>query len=278
MPSVSVPAFAKINLALKVLQKRADNYHEIRTIFQTISVHDTLQIDYRPARRTKVVLASTVDIPDNIVVKAANHVLQEMKAHAEVSISLTKRIPMGGGLGGGSSDAAAVLRTLPVLAGQRIGMERMVELAAALGSDVPFVMLGGTALGLGRGEELYPYPEPRRTFGLLVTPEIHVSTPEAYRALVRGISPPPVGSPCVLYENDFEAAVFHMHPLLAKLKKRLLGAGARVALMTGSGAALFGLFPSKSAARMAQSQFPDIRATVFDTLNRSRYLSLTNPT
>src|ERR1700694_5379034 len=115
---VRVRAYAKINLALEVLNKRPDGFHNIRTIFQTISLHDSLTIDFRRSRKTAISINS--DIPDNLVVRAAHLLLGEMKLHAVIDFHLTKRIPMGAGLGGGSSDAAAVLRALPPLAGREV--------------------------------------------------------------------------------------------------------------------------------------------------------------
>ncbi|MCP5114812.1 MAG: 4-(cytidine 5'-diphospho)-2-C-methyl-D-erythritol kinase, partial [bacterium] len=153
-------ALAKINLSLKVLGKRPDGYHELRTVFQTISLGDTLEMSYEPARRSRVELESTVDISDNLVVRAARLVMDAARMKGLVSFRLTKRIPLGGGMGGGSSDAAAVLLALPVLAGKDVPYEQLAEMALELGSDVPFFLLGGTALGMGRGEELYPLPEP----------------------------------------------------------------------------------------------------------------------
>ena len=172
MPEVRVHAFAKINLSLKVFHKRPDNFHELRTIFQTISLSDVLSIHYEPAAVTRVTLESSVEIADNLVNRAAHAVLDAMQAKAQVHFKLEKKIPMGGGLGGGSTDAAAVLLALPALAGTLLPLSKMMEIASALGSDVPFFILGGTALGLGRGEELYPFPEPQPSWGVLVTPEV----------------------------------------------------------------------------------------------------------
>ena len=152
----TVRSFAKINLDLRVLYKRPDDYHELRTIFQTISLADAIHIGYTPARHTRLAIEGNVDIPDNLIVRAAQAVLDAGRVRGEVKFRLEKKIPMGAGLGGGSSNAAAVLLALPVLAGARIPLARLVELGTALGSDVPFFLYGGTALGIGRGTELYP--------------------------------------------------------------------------------------------------------------------------
>ncbi len=186
---------------------------------------------------------------------------------AKVHFTLKKRIPMGAGLGGGSSDAAAILLALPALSGKEIPMERLTEIGASLGSDVPFFLYGGKALGLGKGEELYPLPEAPRSlprYGALVAPNIHVSTPDAYRDLSAVLGDPyaklaafqqgawqPGGFEAV---NDFEGPVFQLHPRLAALKKSLIRMGAEVALMTGSGSSIFAFFNTKeTVARVVQS-------------------------
>ena len=149
-----VDALAKINLGLKVLHRRPDGYHELRTVYQTISLADTLDAEFTRARCTSIAMAAGPEIPDNLVLRAARLVMDAMRATGQVSFRLCKRIPMGAGLGGGSSDAAAVLLALPALAGKRVPMEVLMRLAGELGSDVPFFLLGGAALGIGRGTEV----------------------------------------------------------------------------------------------------------------------------
>src|SRR5215472_11809643 len=141
LKSVKLKVLAKINLDIRVLHKRPDGFHELRTVFQTISLADSLQIDYQAARRTKLELDGNVNIPDNLILRAAQAVLDATKTHAHIRFRLEKRIPMGGGLGGGSSDAAAVLLALPVLARKAAPVR---QIAADLGSDVPFFLEGGT--------------------------------------------------------------------------------------------------------------------------------------
>jgi 4-diphosphocytidyl-2-C-methyl-D-erythritol kinase len=178
-------ALAKINLDLRVLGRRTDGYHDLRTVFQTVSLADSLDIEFNPAPETSIALRSSIDIEDNLVARAARLMMDAMKTTGRIEMRLVKRIPMGAGLGGGSSDAAAVLLALPVLAGRRVPLETLLAIGACLGSDVPFFLLGGTAVGLGRGTELYPLPERPSAWGLVVAPEIHVSTAEAYRMLNR---------------------------------------------------------------------------------------------
>ena len=147
-----VRALAKINISLRVLNKREDGFHELRTILQTISLGDRIGIEYEPARNTSFEISSTIDIEDNLVIRAARLIMDEMRVAGRVSFELEKQIPMGGGLGGGSSDAAAVLLALPVLTGRDVPLDRLTAVASELGSDVPFFLLGGTVLGVGRGD------------------------------------------------------------------------------------------------------------------------------
>jgi len=262
---VRLRSLAKVNLDLRVLHKRADGFHELRTVFQTISLADTLVIEYEPARRTVLELDDPLAIPDNLVLRAARATLDAMKMHARVRFRLQKRIPMGGGLGGGSSNAAAVLLALPVLAGRRVPFDRLLSLGAELGSDVPFFLTGGTAVAIGRGTEVYSLPDVAPEPMLVVASGIHVATGLAYQALSRGLTSSDLSrkisdfrlfvrtlgdlrsarAASTLSANDFESAVFRQQPLLKKMWGRLRkhAAGAR---MTGSGSALFAVFGSKA--------------------------------
>jgi 4-diphosphocytidyl-2-C-methyl-D-erythritol kinase len=285
-----VPALAKINLDLRVLGKRADGYHELRTVFQTISLADTLEVQFLPARNTEILLLDPQDIPDNLASNAAGAAVKAMGARGKVLIHLKKRIPMGAGLGGGSSDAAAVLLALNALTGRPLPLERLCELGAALGSDVPFFLLGGAAVGIGRGTELFPLPDRPAQFGLLIAPDVAVSTAEAYAALSPRLTTKSQENKIVSFQslvwdrgvskagcNDFEAVVFKQHRRLRRWKQRLLDAGASTALMTGSGSAIFGLFPSDAAVRGALKKLSDAKSGErffrFSLVNRTRYHS-----
>jgi 4-diphosphocytidyl-2-C-methyl-D-erythritol kinase len=273
---VTVPSFAKLNLDLRVLGKRPDGYHELRTIFQTVRLKDTLTIDLDFAKRTQIDVACSVDIPGNVVVRSAKLVLEALGVHACVRFVLHKRIPMGAGLGGGSSNAAAVLLALPALAGKQIPPADLFRLAESLGSDVPFFLRGGTALGLGRGTELHPLPDLPARSVLIVATGIHVSTREAYAALGRKVTDALTSAPesPILREfqtitwtldgssldhlplhNDFEQVVFEMHPDLRALARKLSRLGARPVRMTGSGSAVFGVFETAAEAETAASRF-----------------------
>ncbi|MBI5083513.1 MAG: 4-(cytidine 5'-diphospho)-2-C-methyl-D-erythritol kinase [Acidobacteria bacterium] len=169
-----VRAHAKINLSLKVGARRGDGFHELRTVFQSIGLHDTLEFEFIPGRGVSIELEDALGIENNLVTRAARLFFEERKARGQLRMKLAKRIPMGGGLGGGSSDAAAVLLALPALTGRDTPLPELMRLGAQLGSDVPFFLVGGTALGIGRGEEIYPLPEALPKPVLVLAPPIHV--------------------------------------------------------------------------------------------------------
>ncbi len=292
---LKVRSFAKINLDLRVLNERPDGFHELRTIFQTVSLADTIEIEYQSGR-TRIDIKSNLNIPDNLVVRAAHSVLDATGATGRIGFVLTKRIPLGGGLGGGSSNAAAILLALPWILRKWVPFEKLMELATTLGSDVPFFLMGGTCVGLGRGTELYPLPDIRNSPAILIAPGIHVSTPDAYRGLRRRLTvgaPSPIindfqgvarriagGRPASEWKptNDFESVVFRQHPQLESIKGTLLRWGARPALMSGSGSTLFGIFPSREirdrAVRSFRQDFAGDRVFPVTMVSRSRYQRL----
>jgi 4-diphosphocytidyl-2-C-methyl-D-erythritol kinase len=260
----TLPALAKINLDLRVIGRREDGFHELRTIFQTISLADSIELTFTRARRTAIELDDPLAIPNNLVERAAKAVLEALRVAGRVEMRLRKRIPMGAGLGGGSSDAAAILLGLPALCGRAIPLPELIRIGSHLGSDVPFFLLGGRAAGIGRGTELFPLTDLPPQHGALVAPGVHVSTAEAYKALgarlTNELHPNKIESfqsqlwgqgSAGTGVNDFESVVFEAHPQLKPFKSKLLKAGASSALMTGSGSALFGLFPNRAAAARA---------------------------
>jgi 4-diphosphocytidyl-2-C-methyl-D-erythritol kinase len=285
--TVRVPAYAKLNLGLRVLYKRSDGYHEIRTVFQTISLADRLDIAFTRARTTRIVIEGTLEIPDNLIERAAHLVLEALSIQGTVSFHLKKHIPMGAGLGGGSSDAAAVLLALPVLARKALPSERLHAIAMQLGSDVPFFLQGGTALGMGRGEELYPLPELPAARGLLVASRIHSSTAEAYRDLSARLTSIALqnklssfqqevwrvvaGGGFGVDENDFEEVVFARHRELRQIKEQLLRSGAKLAAMTGSGSAIFGMFAEAKQLERARKLFPSQAVFPISFVSRAQY-------
>jgi 4-diphosphocytidyl-2-C-methyl-D-erythritol kinase len=293
--SVRVRSLAKINLDLRVLNRRPDGFHELRTIYQTISLADSMEIEYRRGR-TRIDVNSNFNIQGNIIVKTADIVLKATGKTGQIGFVLKKTIPLGGGLGGGSSNAAAVLLALPALLKKPVKMEKLMELAASLGSDVPFFLFGGTAVGVGRGTELYPLPDLTSLPALLITPGVHVSTATAYQELGRKLTSnldkpimddfqavawrvgdrrPPADWGV---ENDFESVVFRQHSHLKLIKGQLLNLGARPALMSGSGSTIFGIFDSRQLRDRAmvwfRKEFAADQVHPVSLIRRSQYCAL----
>jgi 4-diphosphocytidyl-2-C-methyl-D-erythritol kinase len=295
MPAeVRIPAFAKINLRLEILGKRPDGYHELRTIFQTVSLHDDLKLrrNKRPGISLRVegnTALSNEPVEKNLVYRAVQALQQDLKHPGGIEIELKKKIPAGRGLGGGSSDAAAAIIGYLRLTGKKVATERLMEIGASLGADVPFFLQGGRALGIGRGDEIYPLPDMERQSILVVSPaDIHVRTPDAYRwldapELTKTAENPKLWRFCALawslqgsgLLNDFEGAVFQHYPRLAEIKRDLLQKGAAEALLAGSGSAVIGVFPSPAKARRAAVGFTHDQTFVCETLSRAKYVRLT---
>ncbi len=298
MREVRLPAFAKINLRLEILGKRDDGYHELRTIFQTITLHDELRLSAAKLRGIRLSVKGNESLSrevsqKNLVYRAVETLQRELKIRGGVEIELRKKIPAGRGLGGGSSDAAAALMGYLRLTGRKLPKARLLEIAASLGADVPFFLLGGRALGIGRGDEIFPLPDiPKLTF-LVVSPrDIHVPTPDAYRwvkaralpsaRLTKQAADPKLLKFCALswstqgigLSNDFERPVFRRHSRLDRIKRGLLQRGATEASLAGSGSAVFGIFPSPALARRAAVGFPHDQTFVCESLSRARYIRL----
>jgi 4-diphosphocytidyl-2-C-methyl-D-erythritol kinase len=289
MKSVRVPAYAKVNLRLDVLGRRADGYHELRTIFQAISLHDTLVLETRRELGIDLCIAGNSQLAgepgqDNLVYRAIRDLGSEIGLKHGVRAVLTKRIPVGRGLGGGSSDAAAALIGLLQLTGKRVEAARLLQIASSLGADVPFFLLGGRALGIGRGDEIYPLPDAPRRHLLLISPhDIAVPTKDAYQWLSEELTneegPTKLMRFCALcwspqggaLSNDFEAAVFPRYPRLSAIKRELLQQGAAEASLAGSGSAVFGVYQHPAKARRAARAFPKDQVFLCSTLSRAEY-------
>lgn len=242
-------SYAKINWSLRITGKRADGFHDLETVFQTISLHDELTFHGANA------LSLACDDP-SIPVDDTNLVIRAARAvNATARIDLRKRIPAGGGLGGGSSNAATTLRAL---APERRDLH---EIALSLGSDVPFFLLGGTAYATGRGEILTPLDSRAGIPLLLVLPEERVSTREAFASITRYSEPLGIDAyrDFSAFTNDFEEPVFAMLPRLRQLKERLYASGARFAQLSGSGSTLFGVYENAAARDEAAAAFEDVR-------------------
>ncbi|MGH9328287.1 MAG: 4-(cytidine 5'-diphospho)-2-C-methyl-D-erythritol kinase [Terriglobia bacterium] len=272
MPPVRLRAFAKINQGLKILSPRPDGYHEIRTVYHTLALHDRMEISLQPKRSIDVECSDTA-IPtgkDNLAYRAAELWMKSRNWRGGVRVRIEKRIPAGGGLGGGSSDAAATLLGLEFLAGNALDRLCCFQLAAALGSDVPLFLLGGRVLGCGRGEEVYPLADLPSQQCVVVHPDFNVSTAEAYREADRKLTMGRRNSRVKVFgvwsqfplecwgpaENDFEKVVFAKWPGLARLKAQFIRAGAETASLTGSGSAVYAIFGSATQANRAASLAP----------------------
>ena len=289
MKSVRVPAYAKVNLRLDVLGLRADGYHELRTVFQAISLHDTLVLETKREPGIDLRITGNSQLAgepghDNLVYRALDQLVLEIGFQRGVNAVLTKRIPVGRGLGGGSSDAAAALVGLLQLAGKRISAARLLEIASGLGADVPFFLHGGRALGIGRGDEIYPLLDVPRRHVLVISPhDIAVPTKDAYQWLSEELTkedgPTKLMRFCALcwspqggvLSNDFEAAVFPRYPRLAAIKGELLQQGAAEASLAGSGSAVFGVYQHPAKARRAARAFPKDQVFLCATLSRAEY-------
>ena len=290
--ALRVRSYAKVNLGLEVLGLREDGYHELRTIFQTIDVHDDLVL--RPRARAVSVKCRHPLVPKdrtNLVIRAAEDLRRYARVSGGVEIEITKRIPVGGGLGGGSSNAAAVLLGLDRMWRLGLGPDGLHPLARRLGADVPYFLLGGTALGLARGDEVYPLRRQLRAWVVLVDPGIPVSTAGVFSRIDTRLTPREnstsifhfvsrelegVGGYRFLV-NDLEEAAMEEAPTLreqvARVRDVLQGAGAELTALSGSGSSFFGLFGGARAARRAgvvlESQgFP---AIVVRTLSLEQY-------
>lgn len=265
MTSITVRAFAKINLSLKILSKRPDGFHDIETIMQNISLYDELVIEN--GENGIIVDCDDPDVPSgkaNICYKAAELMLR-ISEKKGVKINIHKIIPSGAGLGGGSSDAAAVLTALNKLWKMDLPASKLLEIAAELGSDVPFFLVGGRALCRGRGEKVEKTSnyklQTSNTYYVIVKPDVSVPTKWAYEEYDRMLAAARFScfgskagglicseSPLAHYENDFERVILPKHPGIKKAKDLLLSAGAKTALLTGSGSAVFGVADSKTQA------------------------------
>ena len=261
-------AYAKINLGLKIISKRPDDYHDIETTFQRISLSDVITVFPAKSGISYFGPRVTEDTRHNLSVKAATKFFELFKINDGIEIALFKRIPTGAGLGGGSSDAATVLRILAELYSIEFNDIRLVDLAISIGADVPFFLNNfPAAIGKGLGEKLEPVEGLQHDRWILIMwPGFQVSTQQAYREFdnsltdasritnlgVRSLGVESRGE-SKYYHNDFESIVFSAHPALLEVRDQLLQAGAQAAGLAGSGSSLYAVFDGESEARMAAS-------------------------
>ena len=286
---VSLRAHAKINLDLRVGARRRDGYHDLRTILQSIGLHDTLTL--RAVEGGCRIRCSAAGVPsgkDNLVHRAAQGLWTELGRDGEVrgvAVTIRKRIPVAAGLGGGTADAVAALRGLCVLWGRTPPPARLNALAAEVGADGPFFLVGGTVLGAGRGDEVYPLAEQVRRWVVVAVPSYGVSTAAAYGWLDedrahagrgRATAPRFEGAALLLdgLRNDLEGPVARRRAGIGEAIGLLSAAGASRAAMTGSGSAVFGLFERRDAAvgaaRRLRGRPGEWNAWVTRTMDRAR--------
>ena len=295
--SISVRAHAKLNLTLRVLGLRPDGYHELRTIFQSLALHDTLTVVSRPGPFE--ILCNDPGCPldeSNLVWRAAEQLWRRRGRRGGVSgvqIRIVKRIPMQAGLGGGSSDAAAALAALAVSWRMRPAAADLGSIGRQLGADVPFFFDGGTALGLERGDLLYPLPDVTAAWVVLALPSFGVSTKDAYgwwdaaSGTAKGRRRLPPSDPALtVFQlpsreiiNDLQDPVVAHHPEVGRLVSRLRRLGAIHAAMSGSGSAVFGLFPTRAEANQAARSLgrAQIRVLVTRTIGRRAFQRSSRP-
>ncbi len=285
----TLPSFAKINLFLRILGKRADGFHEICTVFQTISLHDNLAF----SKHNEIVLTcQDKKIPTNernLIIKAALELKRKFNIKSGAKIHLEKNIPTPGGLGGGSSNAAVALFGLIKLWEIKIDLAELLKMGEKLGSDVPFFFGGGTALGTGRGTDILPLDDWTEKHILIVTPDINVPTAQAFAGLnaprLTNKTPKSILQICrddaqtldfrqSLLINDFEKTVFKIEPEIERVKGKLLELNAKHALLSGSGASVFAVFENKAQLQNASEALKpeqDWRKFIVRTISRREY-------
>ena len=292
--TVTIRAHAKINLDLRVLGTRPDGFHELRTVFQALALHDVLHCI--PREGPFAIECTSAGVPldaSNLIWRAAETLWKALRRAGtvrDVVIQLEKHIPLQAGLGGGSADAAATLVALAQLWRVPVKPSQLTDLAAHIGSDVPFFLSGGTALGLGRGEEVYPLADLPRHWVVLLIPGFGVSTSEAYgwydaeRELSRAPREPqyvpgPWPSRAAQMINDLEAPIAAHHPEIDHMKAALKRTGAVAAAMSGSGSTVFGLFQKGRDALKAMQHLRGSgwQAILTETLDRGEYARAASP-
>jgi 4-diphosphocytidyl-2-C-methyl-D-erythritol kinase len=284
---ISLPSFAKINLALRVLGKRSDGYHELTTLFQSLEFHDSLTFRFSPGEFGISIKVAGAEVPTdarNLIHKACIAFNRAHKIDFRIEASVSKQIPVESGLGGGSSNAAATLVAISRFLHWPLKMVELSSVAATIGADVPYFLHGGTALGEGRGDQITPLEDWPSAQVLLVHPSVTCSTTAIYRYYDEwNLLTDPANSIKIhldqrpesltdfvsRIENDLEKVVFALYPELESIKNKLKDSGAMAAGLTGSGSVIFGLFEKAEDADRAVSGFAGSIRTRF--LSRNEY-------
>ena len=295
-PSLSLPSFAKINWSLQILGKRPDGYREVRTILQTISLYDDLHFEV--SEDGAITLScDEPEIPvddQNLIIRAIQALKDRYQVNSGAHIRLEKNIPTRAGLGGASSNAAVSLLALTYLWKIEAAALELLEIAAGLGADVPFFLLGGCALATGIGDRVSSLPDSKVQHLIVITPNATISTAEAYAAFnssaLTTIKTDPILSSSRREtnsgdsllsrlqddsKNDFESVIFDIEPEIRRTKETLLQAGALSALLAGSGSSVFGIFADEEAQQRAINEIqPEAGWRIFPcvTVSRNEYL------
>ncbi len=271
-------AYAKINLGLQVLNLRPDTYHNINTVFFRTKLADELTFKLNESGEINITTSIDLGISkeENLVYKVAEKIKNKYNVSLGVDIEIVKNIPFGGGLGGGSSNAAEAIKALSELWDLNIPDGNQLIIAQAIGSDIPYFLKYGTAVGNSRGEKLFYFEYDMNFQILIVCPNIHISTPEAYKTLGRTQEERKIvnfanvlvradDNPSLLKEfifNDFENNAFEKHSELLEIKKELYNSGAYLALMSGSGSTMFGLFDKDKDLSDVVSKFSNYKTVI----------------
>jgi 4-diphosphocytidyl-2-C-methyl-D-erythritol kinase len=291
---LKLPSFAKINWMLRIFGRRPDGYHEVATQLQSISLCDELTFELRDDQEISLSCDDPkIPVDDsNLIVRAA----QALQEHSRgVNIGLRKVIPAKGGLGGASSNAAVTLLALNYLWQKQLENTDLLDIAGGLGADVPFFLLGGCVAARGTGTDLCSVPEVAQKALIVITPNATVATADAYRALNRGSLTTPESASILSssfarpvlddsgqwpLHNDFEVVIFEIEPEIRRAKVALLDAGARGALLAGSGSSVFGIFDDEAARDRALGRLSSEagwRIFPCRTLSRAEYLQAMGP-
>lgn len=276
-----VRSFAKINLGLEVIRKRPDNYHDLRTLFQCVDFYDTLI--FTPNTHGRIVLkGNNPRIPreQNLIYLAARLLKERFAVSLGAEIHVDKKIPVGGGLGGGSSNAAMTLHALNIIWDLKCSKEELVDIGRTLGADVPYFFEGGLCVGLGKGDELTRLEDPDSFYCVLVFPELSIITADVYRRLslltsegkdskiIRFLDNFEYGS----LENSLEETVFILHPQLRDIKRLFYKLGSELSLVSGSGSTVFGLFHQRKKALDVYERLKNTYSLILvKSLSRAQY-------
>ncbi len=270
MKQITKNAYAKINLALDVLRRRPDGYHDVKMIMQTVDIYDTLTFTAKeePGIVLKVDNSELSAGKDNLICRAAERLFAESGVTEGVEILLTKRIPIAAGMAGGSTDAAATLHGLNELFGFGYSLEELQKIGVELGADIPYCLMGGTALSEGIGEVLTRLPSPPQCSLVVAKPDINVSTKFVYENLhaeslsyhpdvdgmIEAVKSGSLNEVADKLGNVLETVTVKEYPVIDEIKKLMKSEGAENALMSGSGPTVFGIFISEETARGAAEQ------------------------